>query len=461
MESYRPKIHFSAEKYIINDPNGLVYYRGRYHLFHQYNIDEQIHWGHAISTDLVHWKRLPLALFPDKIGQIWSGSVVADEENNRLAAAFTYSEHGTGRQSQGIAFSYDEGMTWEKYQGNPVLTSERMDFRDPKVIYCYDKWVMVLSGGDCVLLYESRDLIHWNLLSSFSGNDEARCGTWECPDLFPVKADDGKEKWVLTVSINDGSPAGGTGMQYFTGSFDGTAFKPDAEQPNGRWMDYGKDFYAGVTWNHVPNGRRLMIAWADNWQYRDYLPTSPFKGQLSCVRELTLCKGEAGYSIKQMPVKEMESLRKNKKEYKELCIGSGEEWILGTDKQCMELNMSCLKKNIEAESFGIRIGTGEGKEFRIEFDPEAQTCTVDRRNSGVNAHEKFPGIYKGKMDFSKERMSVKLLLDVSQTELFINDGELVMTNLVFPEKKYEIKLFVENGTVLIESCVIYELEACM
>ena len=174
MESYRPKIHFSAEKYIINDPNGLVYYRGRYHLFHQYNIDEQIHWGHAISTDLVHWKRLSLALFPDKIGQIWSGSVVADEENNRLAAAFTYSEHGTGRQSQGIAFSYDEGMTWEKYQGNPVLTSERMDFRDPKVIYCYDKWVMVLSGGDCVLLYESGDLIHWNLLSSFSGNDEAR-----------------------------------------------------------------------------------------------------------------------------------------------------------------------------------------------------------------------------------------------------------------------------------------------
>ena len=156
-----------------------------------------------------------------------------------------------------------------KYSGNPILTDSRADFRDPKVFRYEEKWVMILSGGDCVLLYESKDLIHWNQISSFKGNQESHTGVWECPDLFPMIVETTEEKkWVLTVSVNDGSPAGGTGMQYF--------------------VDYGKDFYAGVTWNHVPKDRRLMIAWADNWQYRDYLPTSPFKGQMSCVRELKL-----------------------------------------------------------------------------------------------------------------------------------------------------------------------------
>ena len=462
MEKYRPKIHFSAEKYIINDPNGLIYNKGIYHLFHQYNINEQIHWGHAVSRDLVHWKRVQTALFPDEIGQIWSGSVVADEENNRMAAVFTYSEHGTKRQSQGIAFSYDDGMTWEKYSGNPVLSSTRKDFRDPKVIRFMNRWIMVLSGGDSVLLYESENLINWNYLSSFSGNIESHCGVWECPDLFPINISGRKEeKWVLTVSINDGAPAGGTGMQYFVGDFDGLEFKTCPEQPKGKWMDYGKDFYAGVTWSNVPEGRRIMIAWADNWQYRDYLPTSPFKGQMSCVRELTLHRKENGYAVVQMPVKEMEALREDKKEYRKLYIGSGEEWILGADKDTLELNIIFQPKNIEAEKFGICIGTGKDKKFKIEFDKEHETCTVDRRNSGVNAHDKFPGIYEGKVDFNKELISLKMILDVSQIEIFVNDGELVMTNLVFPEKDYEIGIYSKNGTILIDSCTIYELSQCI
>lgn len=460
MEKYRPRIHFTAEKYIINDPNGLIYYQGEYHLFHQYNIEEQIHWGHAVSTDLVHWKRLPLAIFPDEIGQIWSGSIVADEKNHRLAAFFTYSEHETKRQTQGAAFSYDKGITWEKYPGNPILTDTRPDFRDPKVFPYADKWVMVLSGGDCVLLYESRDLLKWKFLSSFSGNEESHCGVWECPDLFPMRVLD-EEKWILTVSINDGSPAGGTGMQYFVGAFDGVCFGTDPGHSNGRWMDYGKDFYAGVTWNHVPDGRRLMIAWADNWQYRDYLPTSPFKGQMSCVRELTLHKNNTEYFLKQMPVKEMELLRGSKKEYRKICISSGEEWVLCTDKQSMEINLSCMEKNRKAERFGLCIGTGEGKRLLIEFDTKSGVCTVDRTDAGINAHEKFPGIYKGNVDFTRDRLRVKLLLDVSQTELFVNDGELVMSNLVFPEENYDIKLYAENGALEIEECVIYELEAYM
>ena len=390
MEKYRPKIHFSAEDYIINDPNGLVYYKGEYHLFHQYNINEQIYWGHAVSKDLVHWKRLPKAIAPDKIGQIWSGSAVVDEENQRMVAFFTYSEHETKRQSQGVAFSYDKGRTWEKYSGNPILTDSREDFRDPKVFRYEEKWVMILSGGDCVLLYESKDLIHWNQISSFKGNQESHTGVWECPDLFPMIVETTEEKkWVLTVSVNDGSPAGGTGMQYFVGEFDGQKFIADSNQEKGLWIDYGKDFYAGVTWNHVPKDRRLMIAWADNWQYRDYLPTSPFKGQMSCVRELKLVQKEKKYILKQLPVKEMECLRTNKHEMKNIKMGADEEWTLCDKKEVLELDISYPIEKIHAQTFGIKISTGKNRQFEIVFCKEKQCCFVDRTTAGVNPHDKI------------------------------------------------------------------------
>ena len=390
MEKYRPKIHFSAEDYIINDPNGLVDYKGEYHLFHQYNINEQIYWGHAVSKDLVHWKRLPKAIAPDKIGQIWSGSAVVDEENQRMVAFFTYSEHETKRQSQGVAFSYDKGRTWEKYSGNPILTDSREDFRDPKVFRYEEKCVMILSGGDCVLLYESKDLIHWNQISSFKGNQESHTGVWECPDLFPMIVETTEEKkWVLTVSVNDGSPAGGTGMQYFVGEFDGQKFIADLKQEKGLWIDYGKDFYAGVTWNHVPKDRRLMIAWADNWQYRDYLPTSPFKGQMSCVRELKLVQKEKKYILKQLPVKEMECLRTNKHEMKNIKMGADEEWTLCDKKEVLELDISYPIEKIHAQTFGIKISTGKNRQFEIVFCKEKQCCFVDRTTAGVNPHDKI------------------------------------------------------------------------
>ena len=442
MRDYRPKIHFSPEKYVINDPNGLVYYKGEYHLFHQYNINEQIHWGHAVSQDLVHWNRLPLAIFPDDIGQIWSGSAVADNKNKRLAAFFTYSEHITKRQSQGLAFSYDQGRTWVKYEGNPILKDERKDFRDPKVFLYKDKWVMILSGGDCVLLYDSKDMIHWRYMSSFAGNVESHSGVWECPDLFSISVENENEKkWVLTISVNDGSLAGGTGMQYFVGKFDGESFFADEEQPCGTWLDYGKDFYAGVTWNHTPDGRRLMIAWADNWQYRDYLPTSPFKGQMSCVRDIRLYKEEGRYILKQLPVKEMELLRSCKKEMTDIQMNPGEEWLLCKNKECLEINLVYSLKETKANIFGIRIDTGKSRHFDIVFYRDKKECVVDRINAGINPHEKFPGIYKAPIDFRKDYLNIKVILDVSQSEIFINDGAIVFSDLIFPEDKYQVKLF--------------------
>lgn len=461
MEKYRPEFHYSADAYIINDPNGLVYYDGEYHLFHQYNIMEEIHWGHAVSRDLVHWEKLPNALYPDRIGQIWSGSAVVDEENNRMAAFFTYSEHVTNRQSQGLAFSYDKGRTWEKYKGNPILTDEKPDFRDPKVFRYQEKWVMVLSGGDCVLIYDSKDLIHWNYLSFFCGNVESHTGVWECPDLFPMQEETGgAEKWVLTVSINDGSPAGGTGMQYFVGTFDGKEFRSAKENPCGKWVDYGKDFYAGVTWNDAPDGRRLMIAWADNWQYRDFLPTSPFKGQMSSVREWKLFFEDGEYRIHQMPVKEMECLRGKKTELNKIKIESGEVWSLMEGTKGLEIDLRCQKGKMGAERFGLLAAYGKEAYLRIEVDTQQWTCCVDRRYTGVNAHETFPGCFRGKILSGDAQFHMKLLLDVSQSELFINEGELVMTNLIFPESdSCCIKFYASGGDVEIETCRVYELKA--
>ena len=270
-----------------------------------------------------------------------------------------------------------------------------------------------------------------------------------------------ERKWVLTVSVNDGSPAGGTGMQYFVGEFNGQKFIADSNQEKGLWIDYGKDFYAGVTWNHVPKDRRLMIAWADNWQYRDYLPTSPFKGQMSCVRELKLVQKEKKYILKQLPVKEMECLRTNKHEMKNIKMGADEEWTLCDKKEVLELDISYPIEKIHAQTFGIKISTGKNRQFEIVFCKEKQCCFVDRTTAGVNPHDKFAGKYKAPVDFTQEFLTIKLLMDVSQSELFINNGEVVMSNLLFPEDFYKVKLFATGGDLVIEKSIIYEMDEIM
>lgn len=266
---------------------------------------------------------------------------------------------------------------------------------------------------------------------------------------------------LMKRSINDGSPAGGTGMQYFVGEFDGQKFIADSNQEKGLWIDYGKDFYAGVTWNHVPKDRRLMIAWADNWQYRDYLPTSPFKGQMSCVRELKLVQKEKKYILKQLPVKEMECLRTNKHEMKNIKMGADEEWTLCDKKEVLELDISYPIEKIHAQTFGIKISTGKNRQFEIVFCKEKQCCFVDRTTTGVNPHDKFAGKYKAPVDFTQEFLTIKLLMDVSQSELFINNGEVVMSNLLFPEDFYKVKLFATGGDLVIEKSIIYEMDEIM
>ncbi|MBK8504111.1 MAG: glycoside hydrolase family 32 protein [Saprospiraceae bacterium] len=297
-EAHRPQYHFTPEKMWMNDPNGMVYYEGEYHLFYQYYPDSTVwgpmHWGHAISKDLIHWEHLPIALYPDSLGYIFSGGAVIDWKNTSglgtpsqppMVAFFTYHNAeiakagGIEVESQAIAYSLDKGRSWTKFPGNPVIKNPGIkDFRDPNVIWHEgsNQWVLVLAASDRLHIYNSPNLRDWNLASEFGEKDGNHDGVWECPDLFPLQID-GQEKWVLLQNISPGHPNGGSGTQYFIGDFDGKVFKNDNPPAMSLWLDYGKDNYAGVTWSDAPNkgGQRTFIGWMSNWQYAQQVPTAP------------------------------------------------------------------------------------------------------------------------------------------------------------------------------------------
>jgi fructan beta-fructosidase len=318
-EQHRPLFHFTPRAHWMNDPNGMVFYNNTYHLFYQHYPDSTVwgpmHWGHATSTDLVHWKHKPIALFPDSLGYIFSGSAVADINNTSgfgnngkipLVAIFTH--HDPTREKQGkntyqnqsIAYSLDEGETWKKYDSNPVLKNPGIkDFRDPKVSW-YEptkKWIMTLATLDRITFYSSPDLKHWTKESEFGQNIGAHGGIWECPDLFTLKHD-GKDISILLVSINPGGPNGGSATQYFTGTFDGHTFMPF--QTDTRWIDYGPDDYAGVTWANTGE-RKIFLGWMSNWQYANLVPTEKWRSAMTTPRDLSLQKINDKYYITSAP----------------------------------------------------------------------------------------------------------------------------------------------------------------
>lgn len=467
-EVYRPKFHYTAQEYIINDPNGLVFYEGEYHLMHQYNVHNQIHWGHAISRDLLHWRRLPPALAPDEIGQIWSGSAVVDWNNTSglqqgeekvLAALFTYNEHIDVRQSQGLAYSCDRGRTWHKHKNNPILLPEgKKDFRDPKVFWYapLSRWIMVLACFNHVEFYYSFNLLQWEFSGKFGEGEGSHGGVWECPDLFELEVDGRKEdtRWVLTVSINNGAPAGGTGMQYFIGEFDGKSFFNENSPDQVLWMDYGKDFYAGVTWNDIPkeDGRRLMIGWSDNWLYRDVLPTFPFKGQFSIVRELYLKQTEDGIRLYQQPVRELEK-RKVLKVHKTVhVLEKGEEEKLPFRFSALDFCCSLEALNPERGKAEVRLISGENEFTRIGYNFQKELLYVDRSCSGLSPHAEFSGVYETPIKGCGGKMDFRILIDVSQIEVFAQQGAVVMTNLFFPKKNdcgYEISIHADDTSIIL------------
>lgn len=479
-EAYRPQFHYTAREHIINDPNGLVYYEGEYHLMHQYNVDNQIYWGHGISRDLLHWKRLPPALAPDEIGQIWSGSAVVDWNNTSglqegeekaLVALFTYNEHVDVRQSQGLAYSCDRGRSWHKYKDNPVLIPEEgkgKDFRDPKVFWYapLSCWIMALACFDRIAFYSSSNLIQWEFSGEFGQGEGSHGGVWECPDLFelPVEGEKERTKWVLTVSVNKGAPAGGTGMQYFVGEFNGKTFLNENPPEQVLWMDYGKDFYAGVTWNDIPkeDGRRLMIGWSDNWLYRDALPTFPFKGQLSFVRELSLRRREEGIRIYQQPVGELENGRILKSCKTKHMLKEEEKLPF----QFFALDFSCKFETPDSKKgkVEIRLSSSEKEFVKIGYDFQKELLYVDRRYSGLNPHKEFLGAYEAPVRGCEGKIDLRILVDVSQIEVFAKEGEAVMTNLFFPEnydRGYEISVHADGASGVVAEYEAWEISVSL
>ena len=473
-EEHRPQFHFSPDSMWMNDPNGMVYFEGEYHLFYQYHpystVWGPMHWGHAISRDLVKWEHLPIALYPDSLGTIFSGSAVIDWDNSSglgdgeippMVAIYTnHSHEGEDAgiltyQNQSIAYSIDKGRSWTKYEKNPVLVNPGIkDFRDPKVIWHQqsERWIMALAVQDRIHFYSSSDLLEWEFISEFGAEEGAHGGVWECPDLFPLQDQDGHEHWVLLVSIGDGGPNGGSATQYFVGSFDGESFSP--YDSTIRWIDWGKDNYAGVTWSDVPenDGRRIFMGWMSNWQYARQVPTEKWRSAMTLPRKLELVNQDSAYFLKSPPVEEVANLIAEKVYTEVSTINGGqslEAAIPSLSQISMELSTDDLNNVIL-----IELGAGEDL---VSIEIEGPGVTINRDRSGiVDFNKEFIGDHAG---FGVNPITrIDIYLDKSSVEVFANHGELVMTETIFPNAEIsELKVSPQKTINLTTN--IYQLKS--
>lgn len=481
-EQHRPQFHFTPEANWMNDPNGMFYYQGKYHLFYQYYPDSTVwgpmHWGHAQSEDMVHWDHLPIGLFPDSIGCIFSGGAVVDNsntsklgtaENPPIVATFTHHDFVGEKaktndfQKQSIAYSVDGGAKWAKYKGNPVIpnTDKIKDFRDPKVVWHDESqmWILVLAAYDRVKFYASPNLIDWNFLSDFAIEGDHRL--WECPDLFPMKVEGSDEtKWVLIVSIQKEAPNGGTATSYFVGEFDGKQF--DCNIDDQKWLDWGTDNYAFVTWNNVPkdDGRILGIGWMSNWQYAQIVPTEKWRSAMTLSRELKLYNLGSDYVIHSSPVKEIEALRGKLTSFDRMNI-TKEKVLQGSfDPSQAEYNFMVDLKETTADSFGVKFENDLGDNFVVQFDRNEGKMYVDRTQSSSNAFSKdfYKDVHSAPVDFDKESMNIRLFMDAASCEIFIDDGAINFTSIFFPSEKFnKISIEVKKGNLNLPETKIYPL----
>jgi fructan beta-fructosidase len=461
-EPHRPQFHFSPPAMWMNDPNGMVYYAGEYHLFYQYHPQGDkwgpMHWGHAVTRDWEHWEHLPIALAPDSLGYIFSGSCVVDEQNTTgfktgkeapLVAMFTYHNmdgEKSGRsdyQYQGIAYSNDKGRTWTKYKGNPVIpnTEGVKDFRDTKVFWheATKRWVVVLAVADHVRFYNSKDLKTWTLTGSFGKTEGSHGGVWECPDIFPLKIEGTKEtKWVLLQSIGNGSPNGGSGTQYFVGSFDGKTFKNDNKPETILWLDYGRDNYAGVTWSNAPLGRRIFLGWMSNWQYAQEVPTSPWRSAMTLPRELTLKKKEGVTRLYQTVVKEIKSLTDTQKpslKVDKMLDFTEKNITLKSSLNFIDLTFNVLDK--KTKTITIELSNSKGETFVIGYEADSNRLFTDRMQSGKTNFSKNFAVSRHFAPLPKglDVLHLDIFLDDSSIEIFENTTGVVMTDLFFSTEK--------------------------
>ena len=474
---HRPQFHFSPDSMWMNDPNGMVYYEGEYHLFFQHYPDSTVwgpmHWGHAVSEDLVHWEQLPIALYPDSMGFIFSGSAVVDWENSSgfgpgqeppLVAIYTYHndikrEAGDlDFQTQAIAYSNDKGRTWTKYEGNPVVANPGIkDFRDPKVFWHGEsqKWVMVIAAFDHVKIYNSTDLKDWQLVSQFGFDQGSHGGVWECPDLFPMKVENSDEtKWVMIVSLGDGSPNGGSGTQYFIGDFDGKTFVNSLLTNEILWLDHGRDNYAGVTWSDIPekDGRRIFIGWMSNWKYANVVPTERWRSAMTIPRELSLMRLPQGTRLLAKPVEEIRRIRDKTIKMEGRAIRGNLEVDVPFDVAKSEVLLEFADLNM-ARDFGIMLSNNVGQYLLVGYDPDSNRFYIDRSSSGpAKFSDGFAGRQYSPRISKAQIIQLHLLFDVSSVELFADGGEVAMTALYFPDEEFnKITLYANDGSVVVES----------
>ena len=421
-EKFRPLYHHTPKRGWMNDPNGMFYKDGTWHLYYQYNpygsMWGNMHWGHSSSTDLIHWKDEGVALAPDVWGTMFSGSCVVNGE--AVVAMYTASRptpFGGDVQAQCLAFSNDGGKSFTKYEGNPVLTAEDKDFRDPRPFWNEDikMWNLILAVGQEMRIYSSKDLKEWKYESSFGKDYGNHGGVWECPDLFKVKSERVKgEKWVLLCNINPGGPFGGSATQYFVGQFDGHQFTCESKPEVTKWMDYGKDHYATVSFANAPEGRRTVLAWMSNWQYANQVPTLQFRSANSIPRDLGLFEFQGETYVSVVPSPEMLAARGAKvKQPTEAC-----EMVVDVKKQTE-----------------IVLSNDKGEQVVMKYDAAKQTFSMDRTQSGdVSFSQDFPCVTEAPTYGTIKQL--RIFIDRCSIEVFDAEGKMAMTNLVFPSEPY-------------------------
>lgn len=475
-EKYRPAFHHSPLYGWMNDPNGMVYTDGRWHLYYQTNPYgskwQNMTWGHSSSPDLINWEHHPVAIEPDGLGTIFSGSCAVDSTNSAgfgkdaIIALYT---SAAASQIQSLAWSNDGGMTFNKYPGNPVVTLES-EARDPNMFWdkANNRWVLVLAHAleHEMLIFTSPDMKEWTLESAFGKGLGAQGGVWECPDLFPLKIDGtGDTKWVLLCNLNPGGPFGGSGTQYFIGDFDGKTFTPDTDAQGNvptKWLDHGKDHYATVSWSDAPDGRRTVIGWMSNWQYAAEVPTKQFRSANTLPREMQLFRDTDGeLYVASVPSPELEALRASTfRKPSSMSAGTKERKInlpTANDGICEILLTVDPRK---ASDVIMTLANNAGEHVTITYDVDAQTLAFDRRKSGVtDFSQDFPAVTVTPVHSRDGLLNLRMFVDRASIELFANGGRAVMTNLVFPTSPYStMTVKAVGGNARISDLTVYSLK---
>jgi fructan beta-fructosidase len=440
-EKFRPQLHFSPQRNWMNDPNGLLFYKGRYHLFYQHNpmgdLWGNMSWGHAVSSDLFQWQELPVAIGCTESEGIFSGSAVVDYtnssglgsiENPALIAIYTVHQSDGSHQAQHIAYSLDEGDTWIKYADNPVLDLGMKDFRDPKVSWdaVTKSWLMVIAKPEehKIAFFRSSNLKEWSHLSDF-GPLGATGGCWECPDLFPLTTQSGVTKWVLLVSLNPGGLTGGSGTQYFIGDWDGEIFTP-IEGQAAKWIDHGRDNYAGVTFNNTEGDRRIFLGWMNNWEYSNTIETSPWRGAMTLPRELSLSSSNGDFQLHLQPVAEYSKVQGER-------VGANDE---------LELQEITVEVD-SRESTTIKLSDGNGRYLEFGYSAKKKSIFIDRYHAWFGDYQN--NFQECKID--NESFTLIAIVDRGAIEVATQSGKSLITSLhLLDGDSYSMQVVVGDET---------------